>query len=374
MKKEIQFGTCTAEGTGYQVGLQYARQLQQNDLLRRINILPPERGVDEAALREKLRLLEAAIPGIGEEIAGACDGLHLPPRRLAVFADDVIQPGRCSQIAALPAITADGHLYLGRSYEFGLEDELCLCVTRVQGQPAQAGFSLMMFGRMDGMNDRGLAVTMSTCSFLQPAAGEGLWFPLVLRALLQRCATVEEASLLLRELPIRSNDNLLIADAEGHACVVELHSAVDGKRVSFRSAEDYLVATNHYQNPDMLCYDQHRGLHSVLRWRAACESMEGNRGRVDEAVMKPLLETPMPQGVCCSYYSDGLGTLRSMLFDVTERKLQVCFGAPAREKWAPVALDRPCENRVFEVSVENEAPEDPAAFWRFLPPGCVEIL
>ena len=101
--------------------------------------------------------------------------LGVRPGRLAIFSDRCCQPGRCSQIAALPAITRDGHLYLARSYEYGFADELCLCVTRVAGSPAQAGFSLLLFGRMDGMNDRGLCVTMSTCSFLQPAEGEGLW-------------------------------------------------------------------------------------------------------------------------------------------------------------------------------------------------------
>ena len=199
MKRSVLFGSLVAEGSRYQVGQAYAVQLRQNPLLRQINLLPEKEEVAGPALRAKMRLLEAAIPGLGEEIAGASEALGIHPGRLAIFSDRCCQPGRCSQIAALPAITRDGRLYLARSYEYGFADELCLCVTRAAGSPAQAGFSLLLFGRMDGMNDRGLCVTMSTCSFLQPAEGEGLWFPVVLRALLERCATVAEASDLLAQ-------------------------------------------------------------------------------------------------------------------------------------------------------------------------------
>ena len=369
MKKRVLYGSVVAAGSRYQVGQAYAAQLRQNPLLRKINLLPEGEAVTGPALRQKLRLLEEAVPGLAEEIAGTSDALGVQPGRLAVFADRCCQPGRCSQIAALPAITRDNHLYLARSYEYGFEDELCLCVTRAAGSPAQAGFSLLLFGRMDGMNDRGLCVTMSTCSFLQPAEGDGLWFPIVLRALLERCATVAEASDLLAALPLRTNDVFLLADRDGHARVAEMASRGGTHRLSFRDSGDWLVATNHYQNPDMRPFDNHRGRHSVRRWKIARHALEEGRGRLDEAALKTLLEQPMPAGVACPYYQDGLGTLRSLLFDVTAGRLQVCFGAPTRAGWTPVSLQAPCENRVFSVAVESRFPQDPASFWTFLPPG-----
>nr|WP_286172681.1 C45 family peptidase [Acetanaerobacterium sp. MSJ-12] len=369
VKRSVLFGSLVAEGSRYQVGQAYAAQLRQNPLLRQINLLPEGEEVTGPALRAKMRLLEAAIPGLGEEIAGTSEALGIRPGRLAIFSDRCCQPGRCSQIAALPAITRDGHLYLARSYEYGFADELCLCVTRAAGSPAQAGFSLLLFGRMDGMNDRGLCVTMSTCSFLQPAEGEGLWFPVVLRALLERCATVAEASDLLAQLPLRTNDVFLLADRGGRARVAEMASVGGAHHLSFRDSERWLVATNHYQNEEMRPFDNHRGRHSVRRWKIARRALEEGAGRLDEAALKALLERPMPGGVACPYYQDGLGTLRSMLFDVTAGRLEVCFGAPTGAGWTPVSLQAARENRTFSVEVESCAPQDPASFWTFLPPG-----
>lgn len=369
MAEQILFGKCVAEGSGYDVGRGYAEQLRLNGLLREINLVAEDREVTGDALRERQRLLYAVCPGIEAEVAGVCDGLKVRPGRLSVFQEYVACAGRCSQIAALPPITADGHLYLGRSYEFGYKDELCLCVTRRDDLPAQAGFSLMLFGRMDGMNDRGLCVTMSSCAFRQQPEGYGVWFPILLRALLDRCATVGEASDLLRELPIRANDNLLLADAGGHARIAELFSSRTEKRLNLIDGEEFLVATNHYQSEAMRPYDNHRGRHSVRRWKTARQTLLQNRGRMTEERMKELLERRMPDGVSCPYYEDGLGTLRSMVFDVTAGRLQVCYGMPCRENWEEITLEDPCENRVFQVTVENEYAGNPQEFWKMLPPG-----
>jgi len=54
----------------------------------------------------------------------------------------------------LPGLTASGHVLLGRSYAFDdTMDDLQLCTTRVAGKYAHVGFSLLLLGRLDGLNE-----------------------------------------------------------------------------------------------------------------------------------------------------------------------------------------------------------------------------
>ena len=365
-------GRMTAEGSHYEIGLALARLLDQSPALRCQNITPPGLESPDSAALERLRLLEHVCPGLAEEVSGLCDGAKLRPGRLALLGPMSGACGQCSQIAALPAATADGHLYVARSYEYDPEDELLLQVVRARGKPAHAGFSLLLVGRTGGMNEHGLCVSMSSCAFMQPPSGEGVWFPFILRALLDRCASVEDACALLQSIPIRSNDSILLADRTGRARVAEVCSFGSVKRLSFRDADDLLIAVNHYQNADMLGFDNHRGRHSVLRWRAARDRLFPLRGRIDAQALQDLLQDPMPHGLSCPYYREGLGTLHAALFDVTAGHMQVCFGRPAPGAWESIRLDGAARSCAFAVTVQNSMADNPAAFWRILPPGCTD--
>lgn len=40
-----------------------------------------------------------------------------------------------------------------------------------------------------------------------------------------------------------------------------------------------------------------------------------------------------PNGLCCHYYNEFFGTLRSMIFDVTEQTIEMTFGSPQTNNW-----------------------------------------
>jgi len=77
----------------------------------------------------------------------------------------------------------------------------------------------------------------------------------------------------------------------------------------------------------------------------------------------------MPDGVCTYHYSSGLGTLWSMIFDLTEATVEICFGAPSSERntWRTFGLWDP----VGETRYVAHLPDAPAkeGFWERLPPG-----
>lgn len=70
----------------------------------------------------------------------------------------------------------------------------------------------------------------------------------------------------MKNMPIRSNVNLLIADTYGNATIAETACFGDDRKISFRNSEDFLVATNHYESNEMLPYDNNRRRHSVIRY------------------------------------------------------------------------------------------------------------
>ncbi|MCB2357191.1 hypothetical protein [Clostridium estertheticum] len=49
--------------------------------------------------------------------------------------------------------------------------------------------------------------------------------------------------------------------------------------------------------------------------------------------LKGLLSTSYPQGLCCHYYEEFFGTLRSMIFDVTDGTIEMTFGSPQSNEW-----------------------------------------
>lgn len=76
------------------------------------------------------------------------------------------------------------------------------------------GTSDGIWGLCDGMNDRGLVVSLTFGG--RVAVGDGFGMPLVIRYLLEVCDSVEDARPILERLPYAQAYNLTLADAGGH--------------------------------------------------------------------------------------------------------------------------------------------------------------
>jgi hypothetical protein len=59
-----------------------------------------------------------------------------------------------------------------------------------------------------------------------------------------------------------------------------------------------------------------------------------------------------------------MGTLRSMLFNTTQKKMEVCFGSTSQNVWTRFDFDHPVSMKVFQVPFEDESPEQEELFWR----------
>ncbi len=74
------------------------------------------------------------------------------------------------------------------------------------------GVSDGMWGLVDGMNDAGLAVSLTFGG--RREVGEGFGVPLVLRYVLQTCDTAEAAGRALARIPVHMSYNVTVVDAE----------------------------------------------------------------------------------------------------------------------------------------------------------------
>jgi predicted choloylglycine hydrolase len=246
--------------------------------------------------------------------------------------------------------------------------DLLLCTTRVQGKAAHIGFSDMVMGRTQGLNEHGLCVTTSWGAPGVWPEGKGLPYFAAVRALLDQCESTEHAVDVLARVPIRWCTNFVLSDQSGQVALVEVAGSHRGiRRLSAKEA--FVSATNHYVLPEMQAYDVSRRRESVRRQRTIHARLGEAAPRVDAEAIRGILSRPMPDGVCQHYYSSGLGTLWCSITDVTVGRLEVCFGSPNSEwnAWYPFSLEKVGAERSFPAHLPDM--EAPAGFWERVPKG-----
>jgi len=164
-----------------------------------------------------------------------------------------------------------------------------------------------LWGLLDGMNDAGLAVSLTFGG--RPGSGTGFAIPLVVRYLLEVAETAGQARELLRGLPIAMSYNLTVVDAAGAGFTAFV--APDAEPEFF----DAPVATNHRGTvPEYP--ERARSLRSVPRL-----------DRLTELVA----QGPNPDDLAAAFradplynreYSRAFGTLYTVLYRPTEQVVE----------------------------------------------------
>ena len=167
----------------------------------------------ERHMPELVPVWSALVAAIGADELGA--------RMLTLYDPPPLLSG-CSQ-AALP-----GEAALVRNYDYdpNLFDAVVLQTrftdTRVVGMADQ------LWGLLDGVNDRGLAVSFTFGG--RRCAGRGFSVPIVVRYLLETCATVAEGVAALERIPVQAAYNVTFVDRHADHATVWLHPGRAGPR------------------------------------------------------------------------------------------------------------------------------------------------
>jgi len=270
----------------------------------------------------------------------------------------------------LPSATQDGHLYAAQDTDCRVADlDLRLCTTRVHDKLAHIGFSDMIFGRGSGINEHGFCVTTSWGAPMMWPPCDGLPYFAVVRALLDRCSSVDQALPTLADIPVAWCTNVIVTDAGGEAALIEVAGKDRAtRRLGRESPGRFLCATNHFVSPELHAYAVNRRREPVTR-RRTIESRLGAATPLSKELIRDLLSEPYPHGVCLHHYADGLGTLWSTIWSVTETAVVVCLGAPSSVKnpWRRFGLQDPVGITQYPAHIPDRRAGP--GFWEWLPPG-----
>ena len=329
--------------------------------------IPPFRAVHSSGMQlsnEDISLAQSLFnewcPGLNDEIHGFADALSIAPIQMTYYAMTYLVP-RCSQIAIMPGLSENGHVLMARSYEFHYEmDDLTLMKTSVSGKFAHIGSSVLSLGRYEGINEHGLGVTMSSCGIpvgpsesMRKPQLRGLQFWAVIRALLENCKDVSEALLYLKDMPIAYNINLILADRTGHAALFE---TLDG-RSAYRLVDDtkeYLCATNHVLLDALKPFETVAMSNSINRV-STIQSFIDERKSIAADDLKALLLTNYPEGLCCHDYKGFFGTTKSMIMDLNDGTIDVCWGGQPENGWQTYSISSPFEDSTRPIRIEQRS-------------------
>jgi predicted choloylglycine hydrolase len=213
-----------------------------------------------------------------DPVAGAALALWNPPPFLT----------GCSQAAVLPGGPA-----LIRNYDWDYRLFDAAVARTAYGGRRVLGMLDCLWGLLDGVNDAGLALSLTFGG--RPQVGEGFGIPLVIRYVLQVCDTVEEAVRTLRRIPVHMSSNVTALDRDGSRATVYL--APDRPaHVTGRA-----VATNHQDQVEWAPYAA--AIRTVERQEQLEELLTA--GADVPAVAAALLRPPL----YATRFGAGFGTL-----------------------------------------------------------------
>jgi predicted choloylglycine hydrolase len=171
---------------------------------------------------------------------------------------------------------------------------------------AVLGSSDCLWGLLDGINDAGLAVALAFGG--RRVLGDGFGITLVVRYLLETCASAPEALETLRRLRVNAPYNLTLVDASGEAAT----AFVGPDRELGTGAP---IATNHQERVEW--EDYARATRTLERY-AALEELRDP----DAMLAPPLYATD---------YERGFGTLYTAVYDPAARSLSYHWPG---ERWS----------------------------------------
>lgn len=250
------------------------------------------------------------------ELAGGGDlearllSLYRPPPYLAACSQGVLD-------GASPV--------LARNYDYAPSRlEGVVWSTAWQGRQV-IGMGDCLWGLLDGVNDAGLAVSLTFGG--RAVVGPGFGVPIVVRYVLETCSTVAEAVAALERVPINLAHNLTLVDRGG--AWVTAYLGPDCAPV-FRPTP---VATNHQV---LVEWEEHAAAtRTVEREQAVLALLDGPIGARD--FVSAFLRAPLYSDA----YSRGFGTLYTAAYFPAEGRVEYHWrdGEPWHQSFADFSED-----------------------------------
>ncbi len=254
-----------------------------------------------ARCRRKLREHMPELVPTYERLVELAGGDELAARFLSLYRPPGFVVG-CSQGA-----WTRGDPVLVRNYDYpASRAEGIVLSTQWTGRRV-IGMSDCLWGLLDGINDAGLAVSLTFGG--RRAVGDGFAIPVVIRYLLEVCETVDEAREALARIPVHAPQNVTLLDRSGRFV-----TALVGpdREPEFR---DVPAATNHQREGDWPEYAHAVG--SYEREEYVLELLQAP-GTTQERLIQAFLEPPLYS----TAFSSGMGTIYTAAYFPAEGRAE----------------------------------------------------
>lgn len=198
----------------------------------------------------------------------------------------------------------------------------------------------------EGINNHGLIAAMT---FVLPKLDEikpGLNSLFLVRYILEKCKTVDEAIGVLRQLPIASSCNIILTDKNGNMVVAECNPITINLRYPEKNTtgESFIISVNHFTSKEMWKHDAgNRNIYfSEARYQTAYNALKNADGIDGVEYAKAILSGK--HGFMCQYNKPlNFDTIWSSVFDISNKKIHRAEGNPSRTKFKE-------DTRLFKVS------------------------
>lgn len=242
---------------------------------------------------QALKLHMPELLAIYEQLCELAGGGDEAARFLSLYNPPPYLSG-CSQ-----AVWTGEEPVLVRNYDYSpLAFDRLIMRTGWQGRTV-LGMSDGLWGLVDGMNDAGLAISLTFGG--RRVVGDGFGVPIILRYVLQTCETTEQAAAVLSRVPSHMSYNVTVLDAKRN--YITAFMAPDRPTLITQSA----VATNHQEKVEWAAHARFTA--TVERERYLLQRMTMHRD-TQEKFISAFLKPPLYS----SAFADGFGTLYTAIY------------------------------------------------------------
>ena len=316
----------------YKAGYHYGQMLLKNN--KRIDknqtfVISEER---KAFAKKCLPYYQEFYPEILEEIKGIAEGQNISYEDMYTFLLSMYCfefNNKCTCFA----FSTENEIILGRNSDFlvALEKLYMNCLYSLDDVYAFNGNTTAFIEMEDGVNEYGLAVGLTFVYpyIIQPGLNAGM----LVRYLLEKCQTTDEAIVCLKRLPIASSQTLTIADKQGHIVIVECnceHVIV----IDPNENENFVVTTNHFHSQQLKKYINMNidDWKSHIRYDVTYHALKNNSQLYSLEFAKDILRGEY--GFMCQYdRKTGADTVWSVVYDIKNKKIWRVEGNPSRKEY-----------------------------------------
>lgn len=277
-----------------------------------------------------LPIYERYYPEILEEIKGLAIGQNSSYENFYTFLLSMYCfefNNHCTCIA----VKDKENILLGRNSDFlvSLEKLYMNCLYNLDNAYAFNGNTTAFTEMEDGINEYGLAVGLT---FIYPTVIKaGLNAGMLVRYLLEKCKTTDEAISLLKSVPIASQQTLTIADRIGNIVVVECNCE-EIEIISPSKERGFVTTANEFNSPKMKKFNNYE----VDDWKAeeryfvAYNTLKKYKNNYSFDLMKDILSGKY--GFMCQYdRKTDADTVWSVIYDIDNSEIFRVEGNPKRK-------------------------------------------